>query len=215
MSHLSLNQLCVTFFIDNTPTICYHISNYYLPDNMDTNQKWYSNSLVIIASLIFLFPLGLYLMWKYTQWPKSVKWAITAVVACFILVAGLTDNSSQQSIGKSEAITKTPNRTYITQAQTTQLNASVEGNANVITITNNGKDHMTVCHLNLNSGIIDSGYEYTLGYIESETSETILYSDFVKGDGTRFSFANTKPEQLTIICEDVGGKRGSAVYSLR
>ncbi|MBI4098202.1 MAG: hypothetical protein HY426_04155 [Candidatus Levybacteria bacterium] len=58
------------------------------------DKKWYQNNLVIIALLILFFPVGLFLMWKYAGWNKTVKWIITAVFALAIVGGALSPSKS-------------------------------------------------------------------------------------------------------------------------
>ena len=53
---------------------------------METPRKWYQTELGIIALLLFFFPVGLYLMWKYSFWTKKTRTYITVILA--ILVFG-------------------------------------------------------------------------------------------------------------------------------
>lgn len=57
-------------------------------------QKWYTKNVGILALLIFFFPIGLYLMWRYSKWPKNVKWIVTGVLAFCVLIGGITNASS-------------------------------------------------------------------------------------------------------------------------
>lgn len=41
----------------------------------------YKRTWFIIVMLIYVFPVGLYLMWKYTNWKQWIKIAVTAVIA--------------------------------------------------------------------------------------------------------------------------------------
>jgi hypothetical protein len=67
------------------------------PDNLNTfnnNRKplrWYETDspLLIIALLLFFFPLGLYSMWKHSKWSTKVKWQITGVIAVIWLIHSL------------------------------------------------------------------------------------------------------------------------------
>jgi hypothetical protein len=43
----------------------------------DNKAKWYTKSVWIIVLLFLFFPVGLFLMWKYSKWNKWVKWGIT------------------------------------------------------------------------------------------------------------------------------------------
>ncbi len=44
-------------------------TNFQDPDH----KKWYQKTGWIIALLILIFPVGLFLMWKYTNWKKTGK----------------------------------------------------------------------------------------------------------------------------------------------
>jgi hypothetical protein len=44
--------------------------------------------------LIFFFPAGLYLMWKYTSWPKNAKWIVTGILAFCVLMGGIANAAS-------------------------------------------------------------------------------------------------------------------------
>ena len=41
----------------------------------------YKRTWFIVVMLIYVFPVGLFLMWKYTNWKQWVKIAVTAVIA--------------------------------------------------------------------------------------------------------------------------------------
>ena len=38
-----------------------------------TERKWYQKPVTVILFLIFFFPVGLYLMWKYDLWSKTTQ----------------------------------------------------------------------------------------------------------------------------------------------
>ena len=61
----------------------------------DPDKKWYQKIGWIIALLIFFFPVGLFLMWKYTNWKKPVKGIITAFVLLFAFI-GFASPSLEQ-----------------------------------------------------------------------------------------------------------------------
>jgi hypothetical protein len=56
---------------------------------------WWQQNKGIIALLILVFPAGLYLMWKYAAWAKSVKITVSLMFATLIFawLAGATDNA--------------------------------------------------------------------------------------------------------------------------
>lgn len=51
-----------------------------------TKEKWYQKTRVIILLIICLFPVGLYLMWKYTDWKREIKIAITSIIAFYMVL---------------------------------------------------------------------------------------------------------------------------------
>lgn len=62
---------------------------------METQIKWYQKTWGILALILLVFPLGLYLMWKYARWNITVKWAITG-----LFVIGLISNMSRSNTTK-------------------------------------------------------------------------------------------------------------------
>ena len=52
-------------------------------------MRFYQKTWFIILSLLFFFPLGIFLMWRYAGWNKIVKGVITAIFA-WVLYVGVT-----------------------------------------------------------------------------------------------------------------------------
>lgn len=44
-------------------------------------QKWYEQTWVIVLFLIFIWPIGLFLMWRFADWSKAAKVIVTIIVA--------------------------------------------------------------------------------------------------------------------------------------
>ncbi|HUD44386.1 MAG TPA: hypothetical protein VMR41_02485 [Patescibacteria group bacterium] len=86
-------------------------------ENQDSSNKnkWYKGNGGIIALLIFFFPVGLFLMWKYAHWNKAVKWVITAIFAIFVFASinssNSTTNQTQTSSNSSTTSTSQPTAT--------------------------------------------------------------------------------------------------------
>ena len=80
------------------------------PGQIPPQKEWYQKPLGIILTLIFFFPLGLYLMWKYATWPKSAKWVVTAVLLTFGMCGAIANAaaSSQQATQPVAAATAQP-----------------------------------------------------------------------------------------------------------
>lgn len=64
--------------------------------NTTEKKRWYKRTGPIILLLIFFFPAGLFLMWKYTNWNKKIKVAISAFFA-FLFIISLFSSSDSPS----------------------------------------------------------------------------------------------------------------------
>lgn len=61
-------------------------------------KKWYQKNITVIISLILFFPIGLFLMWKYTEWKRLTKIIVTVALALFFISLPSSDtNTSSQS----------------------------------------------------------------------------------------------------------------------
>lgn len=68
-------------------------------------MKWYQKPLGIIVLLFLFFPVGLFLMWKYSNWSKQAKWTITGVLAVAIflmLIIPQSPPTEQETVSKVE-----------------------------------------------------------------------------------------------------------------
>jgi len=63
---------------------------------MATNTKNINRAAILW--LIFVFPIGLLIMWLRTDWSKTVKWAITSffVLITIVAIANSSSNSNNQ-----------------------------------------------------------------------------------------------------------------------
>ena len=52
---------------------------------VESIEKWYEQTWVIVLFLIFFFPVGLFLMWRYAKWPTVVKTIVTVGIAVLFL----------------------------------------------------------------------------------------------------------------------------------
>jgi hypothetical protein len=46
-------------------------------------RKWYQTTVAVIVLLIVFWPVGLYLMWKYTSWAKGIKITLSVIAGLF------------------------------------------------------------------------------------------------------------------------------------
>ena len=73
-------------------------TNFQDPDH----KKWYQKTGWIIALLILFFPVGLFLMWKYTNWKKPVKGIITALILIIALSGIVSPDKLEQITLKAD-----------------------------------------------------------------------------------------------------------------
>lgn len=73
-------------------------SNFQDPDH----KKWYQKTGWIIALLILFFPVGLFLIWKYTNWKKPVKGIITALILIIALSGIVSPDKLEQITLKAD-----------------------------------------------------------------------------------------------------------------
>jgi hypothetical protein len=52
-------------------------------------KPWYGQAWLVVLALVFLFPIGVYLMWFHSGWGTRLKWAVTVVVVIYVVVAAL------------------------------------------------------------------------------------------------------------------------------
>ena len=68
-------------------------------------KKFYQKNWFVILTLIFVFPIGLYLMWRHTDWKPKTKKIITGIVG-FIFVLNLfsSDDESKSDVSSTTNI---------------------------------------------------------------------------------------------------------------
>src|SRR5574344_2367798 len=71
-----------------------------MDENTLVNLKWYQKNVSIILFLLFLFPVGLLIMWKYSKWNKNLKIILSIIFSIFFLslIINVPSNSSSQKI---------------------------------------------------------------------------------------------------------------------
>lgn len=65
-------------------------------------KRIYEKTWFIILLIIFFFPVGLFLMWKYTRWNKTIKIIVTILVVLMAIFALVSDNSENTDTGTSD-----------------------------------------------------------------------------------------------------------------
>lgn len=66
--------------------------------------KWYQKKNGIIIVIILFFPVGLYLMWKHSDWSKKTKLIITTIFFIALIVPKGEQNTSFQNTNSSTKV---------------------------------------------------------------------------------------------------------------
>lgn len=90
----------------------------------NNNSKWYTKTSGIILLLIIFFPAGIYLMWKYTNWPKQIKTGISIFFGILLIISfiksaieDLTNTNTQTTATATNIQTTIETTTEITTAE--------------------------------------------------------------------------------------------------
>ena len=73
---------------------------------MSEKKKWYKSTWFTILTLIFIFPLGLFLMWKYMDWKRWVKILITVLIIIIAITNFTSQPESNNESSKKEVTTE-------------------------------------------------------------------------------------------------------------
>ena len=88
------------------------LPNYQMPQQ---KEKWYQKSWVVILFLVFIWPVGLFLMWKYKKnWTKVAKIIITVLIALCVLY-------SCSTMGDADTTSETTTLSEGTTDETTDI----------------------------------------------------------------------------------------------
>lgn len=66
--------------------------------NETSDQKkseWYENKALVVVLLVVFFPVGLYAIWKNTEFSDKTKWIVTGIIAFLVLVIGVSDKKPE------------------------------------------------------------------------------------------------------------------------
>ena len=114
---------------------------------MNQDMKWYKKPLWIFIFLIFFFPLGLFLMWKYSGWTPKAKWIVTGILALFLIIgaSGNDDSApapkvdsqpiSEANLSPSNAPTASPASQLVENLETSTQSHESNSNNNSYLVT--------------------------------------------------------------------------------
>lgn len=136
------------------------------------SKKWYANKIVIILFLIFFFPIGLFLMWKFSGWAKKTKWIVTGIIALLMVIGLVSTYYSAPSItvlNKKNGIINTDDADYMIQGDIYSMkDATLTINDQPVSISNEN----TFSHkVSLVEG--DNGFSLTATNENGVTTEAI------------------------------------------
>ena len=63
----------------------------------NTLEKWSKSRGIVIATLIFVYPFGVYLMWKGKHFNPNLRWIISLILIIWTLYLG---NSNPENIAE-------------------------------------------------------------------------------------------------------------------
>jgi hypothetical protein len=69
---------------------------------MKNPNPWYNKTILVVLSLIILFPVGLYALWKNEKAPKPLKIAVSILIAFFVIYSVNTDRPAPEFDIKAE-----------------------------------------------------------------------------------------------------------------
>lgn len=64
------------------------------------SKPWWQEEGAIALALIFLLPVGVFLMWSYAPWKRGIKWAVTAgaALAMIMTVVGVVRPEGESNV---------------------------------------------------------------------------------------------------------------------
>lgn len=71
---------------------------------MHNKKKWYQKTLWILVSLMMFFPLGLFLMWKHSNWKKGIKIGVSSIYALIIVGGLLSDGDTNTQTTTTQVV---------------------------------------------------------------------------------------------------------------
>jgi len=123
------------------------------------------------------------------------------VVVAAVLAAGTTDESGTSGSGGGGSPSA--------GSSTVDLKAGVSFTGTQFVIANRDSFNWTNVKLEVNSGLVSSGFILRVGVMEAGQTYTVGAAQFAKPDGKRFNPFEYKPQSLSIWCDT---PRGDGFY---
>lgn len=92
-----------------------------------SDKKFYKKSWFIILMLIFVFPVGLLLMWMFADWKKGSKIALTIIVLLLLIISSVSPEEPQEvQTTESTTVSTTATTKEATNKETTKETTTEE-----------------------------------------------------------------------------------------
>lgn len=85
-------------------------------------EKWYQKNWFVILMLLFVFPVGLFLMWYFKKWNKPARWIVTGVIVLAIIISPFMENKEFKSEEKEQMTANKEKKKEKTEKETTSKN---------------------------------------------------------------------------------------------
>lgn len=163
------------------------------------SRKWYQKTVWIVTFLILFFPIGLFLMWRYSSWSSLVKWIVSGVFVYIVFINAITGgkgiNNNHTESTKNEAPKVATRENF---------KASVNFTGTQFVISNLDDLDCENAKMEINSGLLSGGYVLKGYVLEAGKTYTVGALQFTKDDGTRLNPYQIKPKTFSIYCSSIG-----------
>lgn len=177
-------------------------------DTMDTatTKKWYQKTGYIILLLVLFFPVGLFLMWKYTNWSKNIKIAISAVLALFFGISIIASGGSDEPTDATVSDTGIESLNFI-RNEPLELEIGEKDRSYFEVDYTNDFSEDDISFISSNEAVATFSYDKTVA------DKYIYYQIEAKGAGTATVYVQTTDGiiksdeiQITVTGEEVTSK---------
>lgn len=86
------------------------------------STSWYKQEWFIVLTLIFIFPLGLFVMWRYSKWPSIAKTIVTVAIVVIALSGTTYVGNLKTNNHETQPTVKIDNETEDTANNTENIN---------------------------------------------------------------------------------------------
>lgn len=157
-----------------------------------TKKPWYGNTLLVILLLIIFFPVGLFLMWKYSRWNIVVKGLVTGVFLLITvsLFSGSSKTKEGFEAGKNQGSTSTSPTLAESKTDivvTSQIIKKIDKKYRYFfDIRNNGQEDfrgtvkIELFNKSFKSSLVDEEFSASTAYIAPSVGKSV-YIDAITG----------------------------------